>query len=145
LHTGDRSAATIDAGGVLPGYTGVIVRDGYAGYTNLVAHLGRLLACAPRPDNSVTVVLNLTLPVPTLDGIDDLNAVAVVLAGDGQEKDVPVSPTSSSPARSGPWRPTRWQQPSARPGSRSLPPDRSASTGRRCSPRLCTTMTSPCH
>ena len=36
LHTGDRSAATIDAGGVLPGYTGVIVRDGYAGHTHLV-------------------------------------------------------------------------------------------------------------
>jgi transposase len=36
LHTGDRSAATIDAGGVLPGYTGVIVRDGYAGYAHLV-------------------------------------------------------------------------------------------------------------
>jgi len=35
LHTGDRSAATIDAGGVLPGFAGVIVRDGYAGYTHL--------------------------------------------------------------------------------------------------------------
>jgi transposase len=32
LHTGDRSAAAIDAGGVLPSYTGIIVRDGYAGY-----------------------------------------------------------------------------------------------------------------
>ena len=28
LHTGGRSAADIDAGGVLGGYTGVIVRDG---------------------------------------------------------------------------------------------------------------------
>ena len=36
LHVGDRSAATIDAGGVLPDYTGVIVRDGYAGYTHLL-------------------------------------------------------------------------------------------------------------
>lgn len=36
LHTGSRSAATIDAGGVLPDYRGVIVRDGYAGYTHLV-------------------------------------------------------------------------------------------------------------
>lgn len=35
-HVGDRSAATIDAGGVLPGYQGVLVRDGYAGYTHLV-------------------------------------------------------------------------------------------------------------
>ena len=35
LHTGDRSAGAIDAGGVLPGYTGIIVRDGYAGYGHL--------------------------------------------------------------------------------------------------------------
>jgi transposase len=31
MHTGDRSAGAIDAGGVLPGYAGIIVRDGYAG------------------------------------------------------------------------------------------------------------------
>ena len=35
LHTGDRSAGAINAGGVLPGYSGVIVRDGYAGYGHL--------------------------------------------------------------------------------------------------------------
>jgi transposase len=35
MHVGDRSAATIDAGGVLPEYTGVLVRDGYSGYTHL--------------------------------------------------------------------------------------------------------------
>jgi transposase len=35
MHTGDRSAEAIDAGGVLPGYAGVIVRDGYAGYGHL--------------------------------------------------------------------------------------------------------------
>ena len=35
MHTGDRSAEAIDAGGVLPGYQGVIVRDGYAGYGHL--------------------------------------------------------------------------------------------------------------
>ena len=35
LHTGGRSAADIDAGGVLPRYTGTIVRDGYAGYEHL--------------------------------------------------------------------------------------------------------------
>jgi len=37
MHTGGRSAADIDAGGVLPGFAGVLVRDGYAGYTHLVA------------------------------------------------------------------------------------------------------------
>ena len=37
LHAGDRSAATIDAGGVLPalGQQQVLVRDGYAGYSHL--------------------------------------------------------------------------------------------------------------
>ena len=39
LHTGDRSAEAIDAGGVLPGYQGVIVRDGYAGYGHLSSAL----------------------------------------------------------------------------------------------------------
>jgi transposase len=39
MHTGDRSAETIDAGGVLPGYEGVIVRDGYAGYGHLTSAL----------------------------------------------------------------------------------------------------------
>ena len=35
MHAGDRSAEAIDAGQVLPGYSGVIVRDGYAGYGQL--------------------------------------------------------------------------------------------------------------
>jgi transposase len=35
LHTGGRSADDIDAGQILPGYTGTIVRDGYAGYDHL--------------------------------------------------------------------------------------------------------------
>ncbi len=35
MHTGGRSPAGIDADGVLEGYTGVIVRDGYAGYSHL--------------------------------------------------------------------------------------------------------------
>jgi transposase len=39
MHTGDRSAEAIDAGGVLPGYAGVIVRDGYAGYVHLTSAL----------------------------------------------------------------------------------------------------------
>lgn len=37
LHVGDRSKATIDAGGVLGEFTGVLVRDGYAGYEHLKA------------------------------------------------------------------------------------------------------------
>lgn len=36
LHVGGRSADDIDAGGVLGGYTGTLVRDGYAGYAHLV-------------------------------------------------------------------------------------------------------------
>ena len=34
MHTGDRSADAIDAGGMLPGYTGIIVRDGYTPATS---------------------------------------------------------------------------------------------------------------
>jgi transposase len=37
MHVGDRSADTIDAGRVLPAFTGVLVRDGYAGYAHLPA------------------------------------------------------------------------------------------------------------
>jgi len=37
MHVGGRSAADIDAGGVLPAFTGVLVRDGYAGYAHLPA------------------------------------------------------------------------------------------------------------
>jgi hypothetical protein len=35
MHTGDRSADAIDAGGVLPGYSGIIIRDGCVGYEHL--------------------------------------------------------------------------------------------------------------
>ena len=35
MHTGDRTSEAIDAGGVLPGYAGTIVRDGYKGYEHL--------------------------------------------------------------------------------------------------------------
>lgn len=37
MHVGGRSAVDIDAGGVLPAFTGVLVRDGYAGYQHLPA------------------------------------------------------------------------------------------------------------
>jgi transposase len=40
LHTGDRSAGAVDAGGVLPGYQGILVRDGYhQGYGHLTGAL----------------------------------------------------------------------------------------------------------
>jgi len=34
-RVGDRTAAAIDAGGVWPAFTGVLVRDGYGGYAHL--------------------------------------------------------------------------------------------------------------
>jgi transposase len=37
MHGGDRSAATIDAGGVLAEFTGALVRDGYAGHEHHTA------------------------------------------------------------------------------------------------------------
>ena len=39
MHTGDRTKEAIDAGGILPGYTGTIVRDGYKGYEHLTGAL----------------------------------------------------------------------------------------------------------
>jgi transposase len=39
LHVGGRSKADIDAGGVLPEFSGVLVRDGYAGYQHLTRAL----------------------------------------------------------------------------------------------------------
>ena len=58
MHTGGRTKTDIDNGAVLPGHTGVIVRDGYAGYTHLTdalhawcgAHLLRDLAAFHRAD-----------------------------------------------------------------------------------------------
>ena len=47
MHTGDRSAHTIDAGEVLPHLTGVLVRDGYVGYTHLDHVLARLVRRPP--------------------------------------------------------------------------------------------------
>ena len=35
FHTGNRSKAAIDSGGVLAGFTGVLVRDGYVGYDHI--------------------------------------------------------------------------------------------------------------
>jgi transposase len=37
MHVGDRSAATIDADGILPAFRGVVVRDGYVAYEHLAA------------------------------------------------------------------------------------------------------------
>lgn len=39
LHVGGRGSDDIDAGGVLPAFTGVLVRDGYAGYEHLTGAL----------------------------------------------------------------------------------------------------------
>src|SRR5262249_22066365 len=39
MHVGDRSAEAIDDGGVWPGFTGVLVRDGYVGYAHLTGAL----------------------------------------------------------------------------------------------------------
>ena len=39
MHAGDRTKEAIDAGGVLPGYAGTIVRDGYKGYEHLTGAL----------------------------------------------------------------------------------------------------------
>jgi transposase len=60
MHVGNRSADTIDAGGIWPEFTGVLVRDGYAGYSHLDkikhawchAHLQRDLRAIHEADES---------------------------------------------------------------------------------------------
>ena len=52
MRTGDRSGDAIDAGGVLPGYQGIIVRDGYAGYSHLTDALHAWCG-----DNTATLAL----------------------------------------------------------------------------------------
>ena len=37
MHVGGRSSDDIDAGGVLPRFTGILIRDGYSGYAHLPA------------------------------------------------------------------------------------------------------------
>src|SRR5207248_4260262 len=37
MHVGGRSSDDIDAGGILPEFTGVLMRDGYYGYAHLPA------------------------------------------------------------------------------------------------------------
>ena len=39
MHTGDRTKEAIDSGGILAGFTGTIVRDGYAAYDHLTGAL----------------------------------------------------------------------------------------------------------
>src|SRR6266566_6330468 len=58
MHIGDRTKDTIDAGGIWPVFTGVLVRDGYAGYEHLAdidhawcgIHLVRDLRAVHDPD-----------------------------------------------------------------------------------------------
>jgi transposase len=50
MHTGGRSAGDIDAGRILPGYTGTIVRDGYAGYDHLAHALHTWCGAHGLPD-----------------------------------------------------------------------------------------------
>jgi len=75
MHTGDRTAAAIDAGGVWPRFTGVLIRDGYNGYppdtgaARLVrrAHPADLRAIHDGdPDGQVWAdAMATTLPTPT--------------------------------------------------------------------------------
>ena len=60
MHVGDRSAATIDAGGVLGEFTGVLVRDGYIGYAHLPGG-----ACLVRCSSPAGTYGRSPMPTPT--------------------------------------------------------------------------------
>ena len=87
LHTGGRSAADIDAGQVLPDYTGTIVRDGYAGYLHLInadhawcgAHLLRDLRAFHTADPAAQ-----RWAAAMADALVDANTAAVTARAAGQ-------------------------------------------------------------
>jgi transposase len=89
MHTGDRTSQAIDAGGVLPGYAGTIVRDGYKEYEHLTgalhawcgAHGLRDLAGLYRfdPDGQVWAR-------SMADLLIDANAAATAARGAGQAR-----------------------------------------------------------
>jgi transposase len=89
MHTGDRTKEAIDAGGVLPGYAGTIVRDGYKGYEHLTdalhawcgAHGLRDLAGLYRfdPDGQLWARAMADLLI-------DANAAATAARGSGQAR-----------------------------------------------------------
>jgi transposase len=89
MHTGDRTGEAIDSGGILPGYTGTIVRDGYKGYEHLTdalhawcgAHGLRDLAGLHRfdPDGQLWARAMADLLI-------DANAAATAARGSGQAR-----------------------------------------------------------
>jgi transposase len=89
MHTGDRTREAIDSGGILPGYTGTIVRDGYKGYEHLTdalhawcgAHGLRDLAGLHRfdPDGQLWARAMADLLI-------DANAAATAARGSGQAR-----------------------------------------------------------
>ena len=118
MHTGDRSAEAIDAGGVLPGYQGVIVRDGYAGYGHLTSALHAWCGVHLLRD---------------LKGLYDFEPPAAMGIPDGEPADRSprrrVGRPRSRPVRPGRRRPGRPGHPlpgtgRRRPGRQSLPAHR---------------------
>jgi transposase len=101
LHVGDRSAEAIDAGGIWSVFTGVLVRDGYAGYTHLDdidhawcgIHLVRDLRSVHDPDPvgqswaeaMITTLLlaNTTAHTARAQGRDTLTAEELATIGSG--------------------------------------------------------------
>jgi transposase len=88
MHTGDRTSEAIDSGGILPGYAGTIVRDGYKGYEHLTdalhawcgAHGLRDLAGLHRfdPDGQVWARSMADLLIDAKWGIDALDALTML-------------------------------------------------------------------
>lgn len=85
LHVGDRSGATIDAGGVLPAFTGTLVRDGYAHLPAVhawcAAHLSATSArhdritCSSSPAMRVTTsAAGLARPLGHVSAADSVDA-----------------------------------------------------------------------
>ena len=120
MHTGDRTKEAIDAGGILPGYTGTIVRDGYKGYEHLTdalhawcgAHGLRDLAGLYRfdPDGQIWAR-------SMADLLIDANAKATAARAAGQPALTGAASRTSGPGTAAP-------SPRASPITPARPPDR---------------------
>lgn len=88
MHVGGRSAADIDAGGVLTEFTGTLMRDGYAGYTHLpalhawcAAHLARDLRAVSDADPTKQV-----WAIAMADTLNEANTAAIAARAAGADR-----------------------------------------------------------
>ena len=86
MHTGGRTSEAIDSGGILPGYPGTIVRDGYKGYEHLTGalHGAARTGSATWPGCTASTPTGRSGPRSMADLLIDANAKAGAARAAGQ-------------------------------------------------------------